>query len=260
MLRVDLPQNGPNFTFLPILLLSLVLHSAIYLIIDRSDFDFRNDSVGASRFEFAVREKRAAIEPAEQKPPKSPVVPPPPPEERVVKRPKPNQSNRIPDKPNEQDSEPETPVFGATAESVVAGGTGPAIRVGNTLQKRMEKIYTPLKKVAPLSPSPVAPSQPERFDPVPTYRLSRMPTFEKKVEPIYPEQARRANVEGTVQLEIWLDELGRVRKIRVLKSPGHGLDRAAIKAAATSKFAPGLVNGKPVKVKITVPYRFVLDA
>jgi protein TonB len=79
------------------------------------------------------------------------------------------------------------------------------------------------------------------------------------VEPVYPEEARRAGIEGTVQLEIWLDERGRVRKIRVLRSPGHGLDRAAVKAAARAVFRPGEIDGKPVPVKITIPYRFVLD-
>lgn len=260
MLRVDLPQKRSTFTFLPVLLLSIVLHLALYLIIDRSNFDFRNHLVGASRFEFAVREREEVIERIEPEPLKAKDPEPPQPERRIAERPKPNRSNRVPDKPDEQNSKPETPVFGATAESVVAGGTGPAIRVGNTLQKRMEKVYTPPKQVALLKPPPAAPPQPKRFEPVPTYRLSRMPTFKKKVEPDYPEQARRAGIEGTVHLEIWLDETGRIRKIRVLKSPGHGLDRAAIKAAALSKFAPGLVNGKPVKVKITVPYRFVLDA
>ena len=96
--------------------------------------------------------------------------------------------------------------------------------------------------------------------PVPVYELSKAPTFKSKVEPKYPDQARRAGIEGTVQLEILIDEHGRVRKVKVLKSPGHGLERAAIAAVSKSKFHPGVINGKAVPVKIKIPYRFVLDA
>ena len=102
--------------------------------------------------------------------------------------------------------------------------------------------------------------QKKRVKPVPVYELSTAPSFKKKVEPKYPEEARRAGVEGTVQLEVLIDEEGKVRKIRVLKTPGFGLDRAAITAASESRFHPGVIGGKAVPVKIKIPYRFVLDS
>ena len=168
--------------------------------------------------------------------------------------------------PNTEEREPAKPVFGASADSVVSQGGAVAVRVGNTLEKAMDDTFTAQRDVAPIAPTDKkaarpAPEKKKRIPkPVPVYELSRAPTFKRKIEPIYPEQARRAGIEGVVQLETLIDENGRVRKIKVLKSPGHGLEKAAISALSKSQFHPGLVGGKPVPVKIKIPYRFVLDA
>ena len=185
----------------------------------------------------------------------------------IKRKPKSNTSKPKRDPiPAEQASDPAKPVFGATANSVVDNSGGVAIRVGNTLEKEMEPTYTPPKKVAALPPTdreqapPQATKKKVPLKPVPVYELSRAPSFKNKIEPKYPEQARKAGIEGVVQLETLIDEDGRVRKIKVLKSPGHGLEKAAILALSKSRFHPGVVNGKPVPVKIKIPYRFVLDA
>ena len=103
-------------------------------------------------------------------------------------------------------------------------------------------------------------SQPKKkISPIPVYELTQAPTFKNKVEPKYPESAKSEGIQGTVQLEVLIDEKGRVRKVRVLKSPGHDLDKAAIAALSKSTFNPGYMGGKAVPVKIKIPYRFVLD-
>ncbi|MBN2524955.1 MAG: energy transducer TonB [Deltaproteobacteria bacterium] len=214
----------------------------------------------ASRIEFTAPPPEATPEP-EPEPREEP--PPPPPEEKPVPKrrpPKPN-TQKAPPPPAE---EPPKPVFGATADSVGQGDSGVAIRVGNTLETTMEKKAPP-KKVQPLAPVkdttvPVAPKVKEEIKPVPVYNLSQAPKFETRIEPVYPVEARQAEVEGVVQLEVLIDTEGRVRHVKVLKTPGAGLEKAAVAALSKSRFAPGMVNGKPVPVKIKIPYRFILDS
>jgi len=76
-------------------------------------------------------------------------------------------------------------------------------------------------------------------------------------EPDYPDLARKAGVSGKVLLEVVIDEKGDAIKTKVIKSLGM-LDRSAIEAAKTSKYRPGLIDKKPVKVKMEVPFYFNL--
>ncbi len=188
--------------------------------------------------------------------------------ERVVKKTRPRTPKPNTEKPKSPPAplkEPAKPVFGVTADSVRNLGSSVSVRVGNTLAKEMEKKFTKPGKVSALAPVPKSPAGPQpakktTIKPVPVYQLSKAPTFKTKIEPKYPDQARRDGIEGTVQLEILIDKNGRVRKVKVLKSPGGGLERAAIAAVSRSKFNPGIINGKAVPVKIKIPYRFVLHA
>ncbi len=76
-----------------------------------------------------------------------------------------------------------------------------------------------------------------------------------RVDPLYPEAARRARVSGIVMLEISVDENGNVAQARVIK--GHPLlDEAAINAVKQWKYSPTLLNGEPVPVVATVTVMF----
>jgi TonB family protein len=79
-----------------------------------------------------------------------------------------------------------------------------------------------------------------------------------KVEPEYSEEARKAKYAGTVVLavEVWPD--GQAHNIRVVRSMGLGLDEKAIEAVEKWKFAPGLKEGKPVRVAATIQVNFRL--
>jgi TonB family protein len=79
----------------------------------------------------------------------------------------------------------------------------------------------------------------------------------KKVNPVYPEEARKAGIQGTVLLEATTDEKGDVVKVRVLKSIPE-LDQAAITALKQWKYEPYLVDGKPIGITFTVTIRFSL--
>ncbi len=76
---------------------------------------------------------------------------------------------------------------------------------------------------------------------------------------VYPEIAKRAGVEGTVYVEAFVNELGEVWKVNVVKGIGAGCDEAAMEAVKKVKFKPGKQRGKPVRVRMSIPIRFRLQ-
>jgi TonB family protein len=80
----------------------------------------------------------------------------------------------------------------------------------------------------------------------------------------YPEAAKRAGIQGTVFVEAFLDEKGNVVDLRIIRGVAEDrdrlLDRAAEEAIRATKFKPGMLRGKPVKVRMAIPIRFRLDA
>jgi TonB family protein len=79
-----------------------------------------------------------------------------------------------------------------------------------------------------------------------------------KVDPIYPEIARRARVEGTVQLEVLIDEQGKPSRVRIIGGGGPLLQPAALEAVKQWRYSPTLLNGQPVSVLATVEVPFSL--
>ena len=84
-----------------------------------------------------------------------------------------------------------------------------------------------------------------------------VPKLIKKVDPVYPEAARKAGIQGIVLLEATTDEQGNVVKVKVQKSIPE-LDQAAIDALKQWKYEPMIVEGKPKGVVFTVTIRFAL--
>jgi periplasmic protein TonB len=84
------------------------------------------------------------------------------------------------------------------------------------------------------------------------------PTLVFKVEPEYSEEARKAKFQGTVVLNVIVDEKGTPKELKVLRPLGLGLDEKAIEAVAKWRFRPGYKDGKPVAVAATVEVNFRL--
>lgn len=75
------------------------------------------------------------------------------------------------------------------------------------------------------------------------------------VKPPYPAAAKAVRASGAVNVQVTIDENGNV--ISASAVSGHPLLRAsAVQAARSSKFAPTLLGGKPVKVTGVVVYNF----
>jgi len=87
-----------------------------------------------------------------------------------------------------------------------------------------------------------------------------LPRVLREVKPQYTADAMRAKVQGTVLLECIVMPDGSVGQVKVMRSldPIYGLDQEAIKAARNWRFSPGLKDGQPVPVIITIELSFTL--
>src|SRR5512143_3321186 len=83
------------------------------------------------------------------------------------------------------------------------------------------------------------------------------PKRTKHVQPVYPQEALAQGIRGIVILEIILDRQGKVESTTVIRSV-PGLDEAAVAAARQWEYTPTKVDGKPVRVRVTVPVVFSL--
>lgn len=83
------------------------------------------------------------------------------------------------------------------------------------------------------------------------------PVAVSKVDPAYPAEAMRDNVEGTVTLYAVIHTDGTVSGIKVLNSVDPRLDEAAMRALARWQFRPGTKNGDPVELEalVMIPFR-----
>lgn len=84
------------------------------------------------------------------------------------------------------------------------------------------------------------------------------PTQVRKVQPVYPEEARAAKVQGVVILEALINAQGRVDEVRVLRSIPL-LNQGAVDAVRQWEYVPTMLNGRPVPVIMTVTVQFTLS-
>lgn len=77
--------------------------------------------------------------------------------------------------------------------------------------------------------------------------------------PVYPEAARRARIQGVVVLECIIGKDGAVKSAKVLRGLPLGLTEAAVDAVNRWKFKPSTLNGKPVEVLYILTVRFNLQ-
>ena len=78
-----------------------------------------------------------------------------------------------------------------------------------------------------------------------------------KVEPVYPEAARKANLQGVVALDAVIASDGTVVNLHPLSGP-DGLISAAMDAARWWRFRPYRVRGEPAAVETTLSVEFHL--
>lgn len=86
----------------------------------------------------------------------------------------------------------------------------------------------------------------------------KAPVLKERIEPVYPEAARKARMQGVVILEAIITAEGSVADVKVLKSINPLLDSAAERAVSRWVYKPATLNGRAVSVYLTVTVNFQL--
>lgn len=77
---------------------------------------------------------------------------------------------------------------------------------------------------------------------------------------VYPEIAKRAQVEGKVMVGFVVEKDGSITDVRVVKGIGAGCDEEAVRVTKLmGRWRPGKQNGKPVRVRMVIPFQFKLQ-
>jgi TonB family protein len=98
----------------------------------------------------------------------------------------------------------------------------------------------------------------------PAYALTEEPVFLDNVSAAdirryYPEEARKAKVEGAVRMRLLVDDDGTVARATVLADPTSMFSRAAMKVARLYRFKPAKIEGRRVATEIEFTIHFELD-
>lgn len=84
------------------------------------------------------------------------------------------------------------------------------------------------------------------------------PRLIHSVDPEFTNQARAANLQGSVAIQLIVDARGNPQNIHVIKHLGMGLDEKAIEAVRQYRFSPALFQGHPVAVQMVINVNFHL--
>ena len=79
-----------------------------------------------------------------------------------------------------------------------------------------------------------------------------------QVAPVYPETARRLEIQGSVVLKAVIDKAGRINSLQPISGPPE-LIPAAVGAVQQWRYKPYLVNGEPVEVQTEITVNFRLS-
>jgi TonB family protein len=108
----------------------------------------------------------------------------------------------------------------------------------------------PGKTAAPPAPGPPPPSS--------GAETIEVAALVSRVEPSYPERARRAGIEGTVELEVSISANGDITDIQVVRSLPLGVSEAAADAVRRWKYRPARGRDGPVASHKTIRILFQL--
>jgi periplasmic protein TonB len=80
----------------------------------------------------------------------------------------------------------------------------------------------------------------------------------RQIQPVYPQIAKTAHVQGTVILHAIISKDGSVQELQYISGPAL-LMRSAMDAVRQWKYQPTLLNGEPVEVDTTISVVFTLS-
>jgi protein TonB len=118
------------------------------------------------------------------------------------------------------------------------------------------RVTAPSRQLVPEGDQPPPPPEPPKPPKVVSKGvITGLATYLPK--PVYTEIAKRARVQGSVSVQVLIDETGHVISAKAL-SGSPFLTLEAQKAAMQARFAPTLLSNQPVKVSGVITYNFVL--
>jgi TonB family protein len=79
----------------------------------------------------------------------------------------------------------------------------------------------------------------------------------KRVQPVYPEQARQMRVQGPVQLQATINKDGNISNVKVVSGNAQ-LARATVEAVKQWKYKPYYLNNEPVEIQTQIIVNFKL--
>ena len=123
--------------------------------------------------------------------------------------------------------------------------------------KATEKIIETEEKVEEIPDTTMASESEVEY--LPQHKISSIPVIPaeeiiSRVE--YPAMALQQGIEGVVYLELFIDQYGKIKKVAVLRDPGHGFAEAALRAMDGISCIPATANGQNVAVRFRYPVRF----
>lgn len=113
--------------------------------------------------------------------------------------------------------------------------------------------FEPALMVTPVFDSPSVPA--------PKQAKIEIQAVLKKNQPriVYPYEARRDSLEGTVRVKVKISKEGKVVKADISSSSGHKiLDDTALDYAYKAEFTPALSDGAPIESENMLPFKFQL--
>ncbi len=131
-----------------------------------------------------------------------------------------------------------------------------AVEPNQMLAQFYARRVTALSKQADGQKPPQAPDDPGERDENGVYRVGGAVSAPSRLDvPKYPSEAAAAGIQGAVLVEIVIDESGTVTDANVVRSIPL-LDESALLAVRNWRFAPTVLNGQPVPVKMVVTVNF----
>jgi protein TonB len=195
-------------------------------------------------------------------PPKRPE--PPKPDRRALTLPKPVQTPmpQLADKPVET-TKVEPPPPPASVAPTPAPVPEPVAPTGRRPLAPVDAPLTTSGDGLPTQPGPPAPDRTATpsvaaLPPDPVTQTAA-PRGGYQVRPSYPTSARRAGIQGTTLLGVFVSVDGRVGDVVVKESAGHpDLDAAAAEAVKRWRFEPARRGSEPVAMWVLLPVEFRL--
>jgi TonB family protein len=108
------------------------------------------------------------------------------------------------------------------------------------------------------APSAPAPGTPPSAPLTALPEGSELPVLTSRVDPQYPEAAKRMKLGGDVVLRAVVEANGSIGRIEVVAGASFGMTEAAVDAVRRWTYRPARVNGQPVAVWKVIRVKFAL--